>query len=168
MNPVKFLTSILVMLFITGCATTSGPPIIGMKYLDSYPFGGVHAGLDLDVPYGSPVRAILDGETGMISKDKNEIYITISHGNGYSAMYYHLEKVVVQEREKIKRGQIIAYTGRTGYSSPARTQMITYPHLHLEVYKDGNRINPENLKMTCPTGNGDWWWPVGCADSFGK
>ena len=39
---------------------------------------------------------------------------------------------------------------------------------YIEVYKDGNRINPENLKMTCPPANGEWWWPVGCADYFGK
>ena len=164
----SLLVTLTLSSFLMGCAATSGPPKTGMRYLEPYPTSGVHGGLDLDVPYGSPVRAIADGEVVVVSADPKEIYLTISHGNGYTSYYYHLGNVVVKERAAVKRGEVIAVTGRTGYASPARTQMITYPHLHLEIYKDGNRINPEMLDMKCPSPASQWWWPVGCEDSYKK
>jgi hypothetical protein len=161
-----FLLTLLIILLIGGCVTTGGPPMSGLKYLDRYPNGMPHAGIDLDVPYGAPVRAITDGEVGSVIQAPNEIYLTLIHRDKFSSLYYHLGKVVVKDRETVKQGQIIAYTGQTGFSSPARNQIITYPHLHLEIWQDGNRINPEKLKMTCPSAQSAWWWPVGCEDSY--
>ena len=167
MNSLKVrMGFILIALSLTGCAVTNGPPKIGMKYQDIYPNGLVHAGLDLDVPYDSPVRAIGDGEIGGVSRNPKEMWLTILHGDGNSSFYYHLGKVVVKERELVKKGQVVAYTGATGYSSPNRNQMITYPHLHLEINIKGNRANPELLNMTCPSPTSKWWWPVGCEEFY--
>ncbi len=125
----------------------------------------MHRGLDIDVPWGSTVRAIDDGEVGFISRDPKEMYLTVMHGGGVSAMYYHLGDIIVAERQRIRRGEVLGYTGPTGYSSPARDQMVGYPHLHLEVYRDGDRVDPAKLKMTCPDQLGRYWWPVAC-ESF--
>ena len=160
------LLPLAIPLLITGCVSLGGPPTKGLKYMDLYPNGMLHTGIDLDVPYGTPVRAISDGEVGAVIRAPNEIFLTLTHRDKVSSFYYHLGRVVVKDRESVKQGQIIAYTGQTGYSSPARNQLITYPHLHLEIYRDGNRINPEALQMTCPAAQSIWWWPVGCEDAY--
>jgi murein DD-endopeptidase MepM/ murein hydrolase activator NlpD len=97
-----------------------------------------------------------------------EPWMTILHGDERSSFYYHLGKVLVKERELLKRGQIIAYKGPTGYSSPNRNQMISYPQLQLEININGNRANQESLRMICPNPNNKWWWPVGCENGYKK
>ncbi len=94
------------------------------------PFDGVnrfHYGLDITVNIGTPVYAPADGViklaryTGGFGKS-----IKIEHGFGYSTFYAHLSKFNVASGAKVKRGDIIAYTGHTGRS--------TGPHLHYEVH----------------------------------
>jgi len=161
-SPAAILTASL----LAGCSTLDGPPPLGRGFMQLYTGTSMmHRGLDIDVPWGAAVRAIDDGEVGFISRDPKEIYLTVQHGDGVSAMYYHLERVVVNERQRVRRGELIGYTGPTGYSSPARERMVGYPHLHLEVYRDGDRFDPAKLNMTCPDQGGRWWWPVACEAS---
>ena len=64
-------------------------------------------------------------------------HIRIDHGYGYLTVYAHLSKYNVKKGQKVKRGDLIGFVGSTGRSEA--------PHLHYEVWKDGNKINPINF-----------------------
>ncbi|WP_453995342.1 peptidoglycan DD-metalloendopeptidase family protein [Bacillus nitroreducens] len=88
---------------------------------------GNHKGLDIAAPLGDHIYAV---EEGIV---KNSNYkgsyghvVFIEHPNGYETVYAHLSKRIVQEGEKVEKGQLIGYIGSTGRS--------TGPHLHFEVH----------------------------------
>ena len=61
----------------------------------------------------------------------------IDHGNGYKTLYGHLSVISVSKGQTVSQGNTIGQVGSTGNS--------TGPHLHLEVYKNGSRIDPEQF-----------------------
>ncbi|MDP5081272.1 MAG: M23 family metallopeptidase, partial [Winogradskyella sp.] len=64
-------------------------------------------------------------------------HIRIDHGYGYMSLYAHLYKYNVKVNQRVKRGDLIGFVGSTGRSEA--------PHLHYEVFKDDERINPINF-----------------------
>jgi murein DD-endopeptidase MepM/ murein hydrolase activator NlpD len=96
--------------------------------------GKPHNGLDISVPIGTPVLAADDGVVLAVdNNDKNSWrkyqygkYVLIQHNNGLTTLYAHLSREIVKKGESVARGQIIGYSGNTGYS--------TGPHLHLGLY----------------------------------
>ncbi|WP_421889537.1 peptidoglycan DD-metalloendopeptidase family protein [Marinoscillum sp.] len=95
-----------------------------------------HHGVDFSLPKGNPVYATGDGEV-KFTKTSFSGYgkqIEIDHGFGYTTKYAHLNEFVVKTGQKVKRGELIAYSGNTGKS--------TAPHLHYEVKIDGKPVNP--------------------------
>ena len=107
----------------------------------SDPFTGTrvfHNGIDIGVDTGTPVRAAMDGgvsETGYNSSFGN--YIVLYHHAGWESLYGHLQTILVKGGQRIAAGQVIAYSGNTGYS--------TGPHLHFSVFKNGRTVNPYNV-----------------------
>lgn len=96
-----------------------------------------HDGIDLAVPYGTPIRAIADGR--VIFADKYAGYgnlIVIEHEHGFTSHYGHCESIDVNILDRVKAGTIIGKVGSTGLS--------TGPHLHLEIRWNGHPENPEN------------------------
>lgn len=96
----------------------------------------IHSGIDFVAKSGTPVVATADGEV-VVSGIKGNgygIHVDINHGFGYLTKYAHLSKVAVNVGQKVKRGDIIGYTGNTGLSKG--------PHLHYEIEKNGKKINP--------------------------
>jgi murein DD-endopeptidase MepM/ murein hydrolase activator NlpD len=61
----------------------------------------------------------------------------LNHGYGYKTVYAHMSKILVNEGEKVKRGQVIGLVGSTGLS--------VAPHVHYEVRKNDKPINPINF-----------------------
>ena len=99
----------------------------------------MHWGMDFTAPRGTPVYASGDG---VVTRADNTAsgygnHIRIDHGYGYESLYAHLYKYNVRNGQKIKRGDLIGFVGSTGRSEA--------PHLHYEVFKDGERINPINF-----------------------
>lgn len=95
-----------------------------------------HEGVDFAAPTGTKVYAAGDGVV-LNAARSNYGYgnvITIDHGFGYVTAYAHLSAFNVKKGQKVKRGHIIGYVGNTGLS--------TGPHLHYEVRKNNNRVNP--------------------------
>ncbi|MGJ8684584.1 MAG: M23 family metallopeptidase [Nonlabens sp.] len=101
-----------------------------------------HYGMDFTAPRGTPVFATGDGV--IARADANSAgygnHIRIDHGFGYVSLYAHLRATNpynVRVGQRVKRGDIIGYVGSTGRSQA--------PHLHYEVFKDTERINPINF-----------------------
>ncbi len=95
-----------------------------------------HYGVDFSLPKGTPVYATGDGvikytRTSFSGYGKQ---IEIDHGFGYTTKYAHLDMFNVKKGQRVKRGDLIGFSGNTGKS--------TAPHLHYEVKKDGKPINP--------------------------
>jgi len=94
-----------------------------------------HDGLDISVAFGTVVTASADGV--VVFADRDSGYgrlLKINHGYGYVTLYGHLDRFLVKEGAKVTRGQPIGKVGMSG-----RT---TGPHLHYEVWKDGEKQNP--------------------------
>lgn len=98
-----------------------------------------HYGMDFTAPRGTPVYASGDGV--VIRADNGAAgygrHVRIDHGYGYVSLYAHLYKYNVRKNQRVKRGDIIGFVGSTGRSQA--------PHLHYEVFKDDQRINPINF-----------------------
>lgn len=94
-----------------------------------------HNGLDIGAELGTPVFAM---EDGVVTK----VYNSSSYGNtviydtdnGYTILYAHLNKWLVEEGEKITKGEVLGEVGSTGLS--------TAPHLHCTLWKNEELLNP--------------------------
>ncbi len=94
-----------------------------------------HKGLDIAVAYGSPVKCAASGKVIFAGvKGGYGNCVIIEHSNGLATLYGHLSEVLVETNDRVKVGQIIAKSGNTGRS--------TGPHLHYEVHKNNQPINP--------------------------
>jgi len=110
----------------------------GMRMHPIYKVRKMHTGTDFSLPTGTPVHATGDGVIEF-TKTKFSGYgkhIKIKHGFGYQTLYAHLSGFLVRAGQKVKRGQVIGYSGNTGGS--------TAPHLHYEVIKNGKKVDPVN------------------------
>jgi murein DD-endopeptidase MepM/ murein hydrolase activator NlpD len=90
---------------------------------------GFHNGTDFRAAVGTPIYAAEDGKVfavGNNGKVQYGRYIVIKHENNLATLYAHLSKQVVSAGNSVKKGDIIGYSGNTGYS--------TGPHLHFGVY----------------------------------
>jgi len=102
-------------------------PIIGEE--------AFHRGVDLVARYGSPVLAA--GSGVVLYTGRQTTYgnmIVVLHGSGVATVYGHLWKFAVHPYERVEQGQLLGYSGNTGFS--------TGPHLHFEVRQDGQATNP--------------------------
>lgn len=98
-----------------------------------------HFGMDFTAPRGTPIYATGDGIVKRADNSSSGYgkHIRIDHGYGYVSLYAHLYKYNVRVNQRVKRGDLIGFVGSTGRSEA--------PHLHYEVHKDGERINPINF-----------------------
>ena len=98
-----------------------------------------HAGMDFSAKSGTPIYATGDGVVDRADNTASGYgnHIVIRHGFGYETLYGHLSKYNVRSGQRVKRGDIIGYVGSTGRSEA--------PHLHYEVHKNGEVVNPLNF-----------------------
>ncbi len=97
----------------------------------------IHKGVDWAAPVGTPIAAAFDGE--IVFQGDGGGYgnlVRISHGNGRETRYAHMQRFALENGvgKSVKAGDIIGYVGTTGLS--------TGPHLHFELYQDGQAIDP--------------------------
>ena len=97
--------------------------------------GAFHSGIDIDAPYGTPVRATAEGDvTGAPMGSGYGREIEIDHGHDVLTVYGHLSATAVVPGQHVTRGEIIGYVGQSGRA--------TGPHLHYEVRVHKVPVNP--------------------------
>ena len=128
-------------ILIPGVSATT-PSIWPTDGVVSSPYGlrwngsDFHPGMDIANDMGTPIVATADGvvvEAGWNSGGYGNM-VDIDHGNGIMTRYAHASQVVVTAGQHVRRGQLIAYMGSTGFS--------TGPHVHYEVRINGQAVNP--------------------------
>lgn len=98
-----------------------------------------HSGMDIAVPEGIPVKASSDG---IVTLAANDLFysgnvIIVDHGYGLHTVYAHLKEISVKQGDSVKKGDIIALSGKTG--------RVTGPHLHWGASYNGIKFNPKSL-----------------------
>ncbi|WHH59985.1 M23 family metallopeptidase [Petroclostridium sp. X23] len=95
----------------------------------------IHTGIDTSAPSGADVVAANDGK--VVVSETHAAYgkrIIIDHGDGFSTMYAHNSSLLVKAGQEVKKGQVIAKVGSTGWS--------TGPHAHFEILVKGKPVDP--------------------------
>jgi murein DD-endopeptidase MepM/ murein hydrolase activator NlpD len=95
-----------------------------------------HPGIDIANDMGTPILATADGVVRIAGWNDGGYgnMVDIDHGNGIMTRYGHAMQVAVTAGQHVRRGQVIAYMGSTGFS--------TGPHVHYEVRINGQAVNP--------------------------
>lgn len=108
----------------------------GMRIHPIYKIVKMHTGLDFTADPGTEIYATGDGVIEAVDSKLSGYghHVVIQHGFGFETLYAHMSRVAVRPGEKVKRGQVIGYVGNTGAS--------TGPHLHYEVIKNGEKVDP--------------------------
>jgi len=105
------------------------------------PFTGkpsFHPGIDLRVSTGTPVLAVRDGviyDKGWV--ERYGYFVIVNHDGGYQSVYAHLDAILVEKKDLVDAGDLIALSGDSGIS--------TGPHLHFELRRGGVPIDPSRL-----------------------
>lgn len=106
-----------------------------------------HYGVDYAAPMGTPVISVGDGEV-ILSRYNGAAgnMVKIRHNSTYSTAYLHLNGYAsgIKEGRRVKQGQVIGYVGKTG--------RVTGVHLHYNVYKNDQPVNP--VKLVLPPSKG--------------
>lgn len=110
---------------------------------------GTHNGVDFRASIGTPVKAVLSGTVmGIGNTDEQKgcysygKWVLIKHSNGLASLYSHFDLIKVVTGQTVETGQIIGYSGQTGYA--------TGPHLHLTVYaSQGVSIQKYSSSINC-------------------
>ena len=95
-----------------------------------------HAGLDFAAPQGTPIYATANGVVSFSGNAGNGFgnHVIIDHGFNYETLYGHMVRVKARAGQRVMRGEVIGWVGSTGKS--------TGPHLHYEVHKSGQKLDP--------------------------
>lgn len=97
--------------------------------------GAFHPGLDFRGNRGDKIKATADAVVKKVTFDDDfGRHVLLTHGNGFETLYAHMQKAMVKEGDKVKRGQVIGLVGNTGRS--------TGPHLHYGVLYKGKLVDP--------------------------
>lgn len=109
----------------------------GMRMHPIYRIPRFHYGMDFTAPVGTDIFATGNGIVKEVGRNAGYgNIIVIDHGYGYETLYGHLSRTKVVVGQTIKRGDVIGLVGSSGAS--------TAPHLHYEVMKNGQKVNPQN------------------------
>ncbi|WKN32418.1 M23 family metallopeptidase [Porifericola rhodea] len=108
----------------------------GMRMHPIYKVKMMHPGVDFSAPQGTPIYATGAGKVITVKSSFTGYgkQVEIDHGFGYVTKYAHMSDFNVKVGQTVERGQCIGYVGNSGTS--------TAPHLHYEIIKDSQKVNP--------------------------
>jgi murein DD-endopeptidase MepM/ murein hydrolase activator NlpD len=124
---------------IDGAHITS---LFGMRRHPILGYTRAHQGIDFGAPTGTPIYAAGDGvvlEAGRRGGYGN--FLLIKHTGVWDTAYGHISRFArgIRPGVRVRQGEVVAYVGATG--------LATGPHLHYEIWQDGERINPQSAKV---------------------
>ena len=112
-------------------------PIFG-QVTSRFDYSIKHFGIDIAVPTNSPVKAIASGTVVLAEWTVQTGYVVVvEHAFGLTSIYKHNDSGLISQGDLIEAGQVIALSGNTG-------EFTTGPHLHFELWRYGNPVNPED------------------------
>ena len=137
-NKEQMLASIPAIQPISNKDLTHIPSGFGWRTDPIYKTAEFHPGLDFTANTGTKIYATGDGVVAEANANAQGYgnHVIINHGFGYQTLYGHMSRMAVYPGQKVKRGELIGYVGSTGRS--------TGPHVHYEVIKNGDKVNPIN------------------------
>lgn len=101
----------------------------------------MHGGVDFGAPQGAPIYAVGDATVSFAGWGGGHgNHVKLDHGGGFGTGYSHMSRIAVSPGTRVRAGQVIGYVGSTGLS--------TGPHLHYELYKNGQKVNPMSVRFT--------------------
>ena len=114
------------------------PPLEGV-ISSGYNVNIQHYAVDIAVSVGTPVKAVADGRVVLASWTSDSGFVVIiDHGNQMLSVYKHNEVLTKEQGDFVKSQEVIARSGSSG-------ELSTGPHLHFELWSDGNPIDPTNF-----------------------
>jgi len=133
----KLLASLPAIMPISNKDLTRTASGWGNRIHPVYKIRKFHSGMDFTAPIGTEIYATGDGTVTKVesSTDGYGKYVKINHGFGYETLYGHMSGFNVKPGQKVKRGNVIGFVGNTGIS--------TGPHVHYEVHRNGDPVNPQ-------------------------
>lgn len=95
----------------------------------------LHTGIDIAAAQGTKIKAAYSGVVRKVGEDsRSGKYLYLTHSDKTETLYCHCSKILVKEGAVIRQGETVALVGSTGWS--------TGPHLHFEIHKNGERLDP--------------------------
>ena len=94
-----------------------------------------HYGIDIGAASGTDIGCFADGTVTAVGESSSYgKYVTVAHQGGFSTLYAHCSRILAASGDQVREGDVIAQVGETG--------IATGPHLHFELHKGGEYLNP--------------------------
>lgn len=122
---------------VAGARMTSG---FGLRVHPILGYSRFHRGMDFGAPMGAPIISAAAGRVVFAGRHGGHgNYVKVDHGKGLATAYAHMSRIAVRVGQSVAQGQLLGAVGSTG--------MSTGPHLHYEVYRNGQPIDPRSIKF---------------------
>lgn len=104
----------------------------------------MHAGVDFGAAWGAPIVATAEGMVSYAGYHGGHgNYVRLEHGAGLGTGYGHMSRIAVAPGQRVRAGEVIGYVGSSGLS--------TGPHLHYEMYRNGQTVDPLGMRFATLT-----------------
>jgi murein DD-endopeptidase MepM/ murein hydrolase activator NlpD len=116
--------------------------LFGMRKHPILGYTRAHQGIDFGASWGTPILAAGDGVVAQAGRwGGYGNWLRIRHAEGWDTGYGHISRFAagIHPGVRVHQGQVVAYVGATG--------LATGPHLHYEIWKNGQRVNPIGVKV---------------------
>ena len=118
--------------------------LYGQRFHPILGYVRMHAGVDFGAAWGAPIVAAADGVVAYAGfHGGHGLYVRLDHGGGLGTGYGHMSRIAVAPGERVRAGEVIGFVGSSGLS--------TGPHLHYEMYRNGQTVDPLGAGFTTTT-----------------
>ncbi|MBC2670862.1 peptidoglycan DD-metalloendopeptidase family protein [Novosphingobium piscinae] len=118
--------------------------LYGQRFHPILGYTRMHAGVDFGAAWGAPIMATAEGVVSYAGfHGGHGNYVRLEHGGGLGTGYGHMSRIAVAPGQRVRAGDVIGFVGSTGLS--------TGPHLHYEMYRNGQTVDPLGMRFAAVT-----------------